>query len=121
MFYLGSAKQASDFETTAEYLINHIKGTYDYGQDIATALTEGSPCDMTVHKLTMSVSKLRDDDATVRDQIQGGFLSLSKVGAELPKQHFQGVSFPLESLHRKHAEQVGSSYGLQVHDKGRSD
>ena len=25
MFYLGSAKQAADFETTTEFILNHIK------------------------------------------------------------------------------------------------
>ena len=35
VFYLGSSKQASDYETTAEYLINYIQETFDYGEDIA--------------------------------------------------------------------------------------
>jgi hypothetical protein len=33
-YYLGSAKQASDYETTTEFLINYIKKTFDYGSDI---------------------------------------------------------------------------------------
>ena len=37
-FYVGSSKQASDFETTYEYLINYIKRTYSRGNDIAEAL-----------------------------------------------------------------------------------
>ena len=37
-YYLGSSKQASDYETTTEYLINHIKKVFDYGNDIGTAL-----------------------------------------------------------------------------------
>ena len=36
-YYLGSSKQASDYETTTEYLINHIKKVFDYGNDIGTA------------------------------------------------------------------------------------
>lgn len=70
MFYLGSAKQASDFETTAEYLINHIKGTYDYGQDIATALTQETPCDMTAFKPTIKVSRRSDADAKAAENRQ---------------------------------------------------
>ena len=36
-YYLGSAKQASDYETTTEFLINYIKKLYDYGKnDIGT-------------------------------------------------------------------------------------
>ncbi len=30
-YYLGSAKQASDYETTTEFLINHVKKVFDYG------------------------------------------------------------------------------------------
>jgi hypothetical protein len=35
-FYVGSSKQASDFETTSEeFLINHVKKIFDRGNDIA--------------------------------------------------------------------------------------
>lgn len=34
-FYVGSSKQASDYEITAEFVINHIKMTFDRGNDIA--------------------------------------------------------------------------------------
>ena len=37
-FYVGSDKQASDFETTYEYLVNYIKRTYNRGNDMAEAL-----------------------------------------------------------------------------------
>ena len=37
-FYVGSSKQASDFETTYEFLLNHIKRTYARGNDISEAL-----------------------------------------------------------------------------------
>ena len=30
-YYLGSAKQSSDYETNTEYLIIHIKKVFDYG------------------------------------------------------------------------------------------
>jgi hypothetical protein len=39
-YFLGSTKQASDYESTTSYLINHIKKTYNYGNDIATALEQ---------------------------------------------------------------------------------
>ena len=38
VYYVGSAKQASDYEITTEYIINYIKKTYDYGIDIGKAL-----------------------------------------------------------------------------------
>ena len=33
-FYVGSSKQASDFETTYTFLVNYIKRTYTRGNDI---------------------------------------------------------------------------------------
>ena len=40
VFYTGSAKQATDFDSNREYIINHIRKTYNYGDDIGTALEE---------------------------------------------------------------------------------
>ena len=37
-YYLRLEKQASDHETTTEYLINSTKKVFDYGNDIGTAL-----------------------------------------------------------------------------------
>jgi hypothetical protein len=37
-FYVGSSKQASDYELTAEVVVNHIKKTFDRGNDIAEAI-----------------------------------------------------------------------------------
>ena len=37
-FYVGSSKQVLDFETTYEFLLNHIEKTYTYGNDISEAL-----------------------------------------------------------------------------------
>ena len=34
-FYIGFHKQAADFETTNEYIVNHIKKTYSYRNDIS--------------------------------------------------------------------------------------
>jgi hypothetical protein len=38
VYYVGSAKQASDYVTTTQFIINHIKKNYDHGEDIAFAL-----------------------------------------------------------------------------------
>ena len=38
VYYLGSAKQASDYESITEFLINYIKKTFTYGMDIGTVL-----------------------------------------------------------------------------------
>jgi hypothetical protein len=39
-YYLGSAAQVSDYESTTEYIINYVKKTLDYGKDIGTSLKE---------------------------------------------------------------------------------
>ena len=38
-FYVGTSRQAADYESTAEFLINHIKMSFDQGNDIAETLT----------------------------------------------------------------------------------
>jgi hypothetical protein len=38
IYYLGLAKQAADYETSTQFLINHIKKTFNFGNDIGTAL-----------------------------------------------------------------------------------
>jgi hypothetical protein len=37
-YYISSAKQASEFDATTEFLVNHIKETFEYGGDIAMAI-----------------------------------------------------------------------------------
>ena len=37
-YYLGSSRQASDYENTTEFIINHIKKTFTRGNDIAESL-----------------------------------------------------------------------------------
>jgi hypothetical protein len=39
-FYVGSAKQASNYESAADFIINHIKKEYDRGRDIAEPLRD---------------------------------------------------------------------------------
>lgn len=60
-YYLGSSKQASDYETTTEFLINHIKKLYDYGNDIGSALEKLESIDTTAWKPSMQVSGESDD------------------------------------------------------------
>ena len=55
-FYLGSAKQASDYEITVEYVINHIKKTYEFGNDIGTALKKLEPVTKLFTKPSLSMS-----------------------------------------------------------------
>jgi hypothetical protein len=56
VYYLGSAKQASDYEITTEYIINYVKKTYEQSTDIATALKNLEEVDMTPMKPSLQVS-----------------------------------------------------------------
>ena len=47
VYYVGSAKQASDYVTTTQFIINHIKKQYDHGEDIAFALENMAERDLT--------------------------------------------------------------------------
>ena len=61
-FNLGTAKAASDFELTNDYLINHIRKTYDTGNNIAKALEAEAKFDLTTVRPTLKVSQ--ESDAT---------------------------------------------------------
>ena len=56
VYYVGSSKQASDYEVTTEFLINHIKKTFDYGDDISAALSNLEPHDLLPFKPTLKFS-----------------------------------------------------------------
>ena len=61
-YYLGNARQASDFETTTEFIINHIKKTYTDGKDIAKALYDLESADTTKWRPSLQVSLIPDTD-----------------------------------------------------------
>jgi hypothetical protein len=63
-YYLGSAKQASDYEMTTEFLINYIKKTFDYRSDIGRALKELKEVDTDPWKPTLNHSS--DTDAAIQ-------------------------------------------------------
>lgn len=46
MFYIGSSKQVSDYETTRQYLIHFIKKTFVYGNDIGSVLEDETEYDV---------------------------------------------------------------------------
>ena len=68
-FYIGSSKQAADFDITSELCINHIKKTYEYGDDISESLNNMSKLDTDVWFPSLDVStstnpatKAREDE-----------------------------------------------------------
>ena len=61
-YYIGNSKQASDYETTSEFVINHIKKTFVQGIDIATALAKLTPVDTQDWKPSLEVSISADEN-----------------------------------------------------------
>ena len=61
-YYIGSAKQTTEFEATTEFLINHIKETYEYGNDIAKAIVNQEPPDTETWKPTLQKSRNSDPE-----------------------------------------------------------
>ena len=56
IYYVGSAKQAADYESTTDFLINFIKKTFDFGNDIGTALENLEEFDILKYKLVLYYS-----------------------------------------------------------------
>jgi hypothetical protein len=56
VYYIGSAKQAADYQTTANYIINHIDKAFEFGSEIAFALRKEKPYNMDKHKPTLKPS-----------------------------------------------------------------
>jgi hypothetical protein len=72
IYYIGSAKQASDFTLVTNFILNHIKKTFTNGDDIGTALEERKEKDFT--RLIPTMQQSADAD---------------KAKAELENKQFQ--------------------------------
>ena len=62
MYYIGSAKQAADYETTTEYLINYIRKTFPFGDDVSTSLETLQEFDIMKEKPVLYYSYNEDKD-----------------------------------------------------------
>lgn len=72
VFYVGSSKQASDYEVAVEYIINHVKLTFDRGNDIAETLRnlKLEDVDKWKPKLRRSVSQDAETAALENEQLK---------------------------------------------------
>ena len=61
-YYIGSAKQASEFEATTEFLINYIKQNFEFGNDVAKAITTQEPIITELWKPSLQLSKNTDPE-----------------------------------------------------------
>lgn len=61
VYYIGSARQASDFDTTTEFLINHIKKEFEKGgADIAKALEDLEHIDFSKSEPVLELADVSD-------------------------------------------------------------
>ena len=67
-YYLGSAKQASDYQQATEFIINHIKKVFEYGADIGSALEELQAVDMNQYKPQLQVSIKKEEAKSAEDR-----------------------------------------------------
>jgi hypothetical protein len=93
-FYVGSSKQASDYEIRAEFVVNHIKKTFDRGNDIAEAIRTLIKTDTPLWKPTLLLST--DTDSVVKEREDKQFVMEYK--AELNeymrrKRTYQDITF----------------------------
>ena len=69
-FYVGSSKQASDYELTAEFVINYIKETFNYGKDIGEAVRTLVNPDPEEWKPTLKFSASTDAATKIQEDTQ---------------------------------------------------
>jgi hypothetical protein len=61
IYYIGTSKQVNDYNATTKYLINHIKKSYKYGEDIGNALEERSSLQFKIPMPRLMTSVNEDD------------------------------------------------------------
>eukprot|EP00957_Ditylum_brightwellii_P090868 6919164-Ditylum_brightwellii.AAC.1 len=77
IFYVGSVKQASDFDVASKFIINHIKKTFERGNNIAESL-----CPLTKIETSQWNPRLKSkaqEDVATRDQENKEFKLIYKV------------------------------------------
>jgi hypothetical protein len=56
MYFLGTAKQVSEYESTTLFIINHVKKGFEFGNDIASALDKLKEFEVSKPKPDLQVS-----------------------------------------------------------------
>jgi hypothetical protein len=117
VYYLGSAKQAADYETTTEFLINYIKKTFNFGNDIATALEDLEEFDVMKHKPVLFYSDSDDEDLKKAENRQYEMEFQAELEAFIKRK--QMLEINMSKAYAFLWEQC--SKGMQNKIEGRSD
>ena len=70
IYHVGSAKQASDFVTVTNFIINYVRRTFNKGNGIATALEQEKELDLDSLAPTLKVSTEADPVIKAREERQ---------------------------------------------------
>jgi hypothetical protein len=70
VYYIGSAKQAADYQTTTSYIIHHFTKTFEFESDIVFALKNNKPYDMNKHKPKLQANKAKVDSVELVENRQ---------------------------------------------------
>jgi hypothetical protein len=70
VYFVGAARQASDFSVITEFIINHVRKTFEYGNDIANALDARSHIDFITFMPQLQESQSGDKAAAKREDQQ---------------------------------------------------
>jgi hypothetical protein len=74
IYYVGEARQASNFSVITDFIINHIRQTFKYGNDIANALDDRFHVDF--NALMPERQELKNPDPTISKQEDNQFAIL---------------------------------------------
>jgi hypothetical protein len=85
VYYIGSAKQASDFVTITKYLINEIAQTFEYGNDIAQSLEARTKLDIDTYMPELKISTSNDDTTKEREDKQFKMLYEAKIRSHVER------------------------------------
>ena len=123
VYYLGSAKQAADYETTTEYLIKHIRKTFSFGNDIATALEELQSYNTVQHKPILQFSKTQVtvmaevEDEQFKIEFKAEFNGYIKRKTKFGIKYNKSVCIYLGAMYKRNANQDRVECRFQ-HKKG---
>ena len=86
IYYTGSNRQASDFKTTTEFIINYIKDEFTHGNDIAEALRklEYEATENWYPKL--EISKADDEETKIRETKENDIKYKAKLDATVKRE-----------------------------------
>ena len=117
MYYVGSAKQAADYETTTDYLINYVRKTFTFGNDIGTVLETLEEFDITKFKPVLYYSY--NDDKEAKDSENRQFEMEFKAEYDAYMRRKQSLETNMSKAYAFLWEQC--SKGMQSKIEARSD